>query len=90
MVLGVEVADGPGFAPEDYRLRLRPHVVVDNPVQELAIGHACGGEGDVIAADEVIDAVDASGILEPRGPCPVPPRPWCAARAGTADHHRDT
>src|SRR5207253_4342986 len=44
VMLGSQVADRAGLAPEDHRLRLRPEVVLDDPVEECAVGHSGGGE----------------------------------------------
>src|SRR6266576_1397876 len=63
MVLGVQVADGPALAAEDHRFGLRPEVVVDDAVQELSIGDARSGEGNVLTAHQVVDREDAAQVL---------------------------
>src|SRR3989442_3741530 len=63
VVLGVQVADGPTLAAEDHRFGLGPEVVIDDAVQELSIGDARGGEGNVLTAHQVVDREDAAQVL---------------------------
>src|SRR6266571_7435193 len=67
VVLGTQVPDGSALAAEHHRLRFRPEVVVNYAVQKLPVGYTGGRESDVVAADEVIDGIDPTEVVEPRG-----------------------
>src|SRR5438105_1285490 len=64
VVLGMEMANGPALAAEHHGFGLGPEVVIDDAVKELAVGDPGRGKGHVVAADQVIDRIDPSHILE--------------------------
>src|ERR1700730_3832656 len=66
MVLRIQVADGPALAADAHRLRFGPEVVVNDAVQELAIGDTGCRKRHVLPVDEVVHAVDPSQVFEAR------------------------
>src|ERR1700736_1639995 len=67
VVLGIQVPDRPAPAAEDHGFRLRPEVVIDHAMQELAVGDTGGRERHILASHQVVDGVDAAQVLEAGG-----------------------
>src|SRR5581483_4855270 len=63
VVLGLDVADGPGVGAHHQGVRLRVAAAEAHTAQQLAVGDPGGGEEDVGAAAEVVELQHAVGVL---------------------------
>src|SRR5207248_6574639 len=62
-VVGVDDAHRARGGPEHHRLRVRVHVLVTNALEQLSGRDARGGEENVVARAQVVEAEDLVGLV---------------------------